>query len=483
MATLRNSFEHVRQSWRNAATISGTTRKRSFNPYARQGGYRNPHTGAGEIRGDGEFIPTRIISRDYMEVMTTESWAAKKFVGLPVNDMFVEWREFNTEKDVADIMEAAERKHKIKKQLARAMRAGRRQGSGMLVMVTNEAPLQEPLDVDALEPGDLETLKVYDRFDCPTIPLIDEDPFSANEGMISEYNFTLRHNRDISLDVHPSRVIRFDGIMPDTDTGWSQYTPYWGVSELVPVILAILHYASVSSAVAHLVDETSIPVVKMASFREALSAGGQEPGEASPEEMGQKMNELKSVYRTFFMDLEDEFLRVAVNYAGIPQIMNEFALLVAAAADIPATRFWAQSPKGMNATGEGDERNYGLHIASQQNDLLVDPLMRLDMVVARDAGLDEPPPYTFRSLIDVSDHERATIANLKADALYKIVLTGLVTRDEARLMLDGDDFFGNLQGSAPATPELQTGQGAGGVQEPRPDSPAGDATREPGARS
>ena len=37
-----------------------------------------------------------------------------------------------------------------------------------------------------------------------------------------------------------------------------------------------------------------------------------------------------------------------------------------------------------------EEHNYGLHIASQQNDLLVDPLMRLDMVVARDAGLDEP---------------------------------------------------------------------------------------------
>ena len=470
MASLLSPFRKLGQIFtgKNSATVSVSR----YNPYARMGGYRNPHTGAGEIRGDGDFSPTRITSRSHMEVIAVESWAAKKFISIPVNDMFVEWREFNVDKETATQMENAERKHKVQQQLAKAMRAARKQGTGLLVMVTREAPLEEPLDINALKPGDLETLKVFDRFDCPIQPLIDENPFSPFDGDVLEYNFTMRNRqRNITIDVHPSRVIRFDGIMPDTDTGWSQYTAHWGVSELVPVILSILQYASVSSAVNHLMSETSIPVIKMSNFREALAAGGIEPDDVSPEQMGQKINEMKSVYRTLFLDLEDEFMRVAVNYSGIPQILNEFALSLAAAADIPATRFWAQSPKGMNATGESDERNYALHIASQQKALLTDPLARLDEVLAIDAGLDEPPPYTFRSLIDVSDHERATIANLKADALYKIVLSGLASRDEARQMLDGDALFGNLDGPAPAELELQTA-GDTAPQTPTPDSPA-----------
>ena len=39
-------------------------------------------------------------------------------------------------------------------------------------------------------------------------------------------------------------------------------------------------------------------------------------------------------------------------------MIQEFATLVSAAADIPTTRLFGRSPAGMSATGESDLRNY-----------------------------------------------------------------------------------------------------------------------------
>ena len=60
------------------------------------------------------------------------------------------------------------------------------------------------------------------------------------------------------------------------------------------------------------------------------------------------------------VDKNDEFDRVSYNFQGLPDLMDRFAERLAAAADIPATRFMGQAPKGMNATGASDEKNYAL---------------------------------------------------------------------------------------------------------------------------
>ena len=464
MASIGDSFNNMRHALTNAPRISSSSERGAFK---RVGGYRNPHTGAGEVKGDGYFVPTRVNSRGYMEIMRVESWAANKFISIPVDDQFVEWREFNADKKIADAMIDAENRHQVKKKLAKAMKAGRLHGTGMLVMMTQDAPMNQPLDVETLRQGDLTNLMYFDRFDCNTYPDILIDPFDPYHGEPIEYEFIISHGNRIK--VHPSRVLRFDGITPLTSTGWSRYTLHWGLSELIPVTLALLQDSSVASATSFLVGEASIPVIKMTSFRESLAAGGPEPDDLSPQELGMHMNELKSVYRTLFLDMEDEFMRVAVNFTGLPALMNEFAARLAAAADIPATRFWAQSPKGMNATGESDERNYALHVASKQEEQLTEPLRRLDAVLAKDAGLSEPPPYTFRSLIDLSDFDRAEIANKKVDAVYKGLLAGLFDADEGRLMVDGDEFFGNLDGPAPPEPVIQASRID---PAPKPDSPA-----------
>ena len=405
------------------------------------GGFRNPLSGAGGIADKGEggfFTPTRIHLRALLETLYVESWAARKFIDVLVDDMLIRWRTFLGD-DAEEMMEA-EARHQVRDRLARVMKAGRLYGSAFIVIATGDAPLIEPLDSDRIRPGDLRNLIVFDRYDA-AISQRDRDPFSPTYCEPLSYRFTPRSGG--TLEVDASRVLRFDGIKAPSLTGWQAYDQDWGVSEIVPVLLSILQDASIASGVAHLASEASVPVIKTQDFKRALAGEPSELG-VSVEEMGAEINLYRSIYRTLFMDTEDEFERVTVNFAGLADLMDRFARRLAAAADIPATRFWGQSPVGMNATGESDMRNYAVRVAAMQESMLRAPLSVLDAVLARDAGLTEPSEYEFMSLLDLSDDEKAATAKTRAEAVNLAVQAGLIDENEGRAALSGDPVFGEL---------------------------------------
>ena len=126
---------------------------------------------------------------------------------------------------------------------------------------------------------------------------------------------------------------------------------------------------------------------------------------------------------------------------------------LAAAADIPMTRFFGQSPAGMNATGESDMANYAAMIEAKRGAMLSDPMMMLDQVLARDAGIAEPPEYTWRSLVDMSDDQVALNFKTKAEGISTAIMSGVMDEDDGRQALDGDPVAGPLPGKAPGLPE------------------------------
>ena len=406
------------------------------------GGFANLLTGAGGAADKSEggfFTPTRIYNRALLETLYVQSWAARKFIDIPVDDMLIRWRTLSG--DDVEPMAEAEARHQIRRKLANAMKAGRLYGSAFIVIATSEAPLFEPLIPDRVRPGDISNLIVFDRFDA-AIAQRDRDPFSPTYGEPLTYTFTGRGSPVLTVD--SSRVLRFDGIMPLSAIGWQAYDQDWGVSEIVPVMLSILQDAGIAGGVAHLAAEASVPVIKLQDFKTALAGGNTESG-LSVAELGEEINMHRSMYRTLFMDMEDEFERVSVTFAGLADLMDRFAKRLAAAADIPATRFWGQSPVGLNATGESDMRNYALHVAAMQEAKLRGPLAMLDAVLARDAGLAEPPEYEFASLLDLSDADKAATAKVLAEALNTAIQAGIIDEPEARAALNGDPVFGDLE--------------------------------------
>ena len=210
-----------------------------------------------------------------------------------------------------------------------------------------------------------------------------EIPYSPTYGQTIEYFMSPTLGRP--FHVHASRVLRFDGLTPLSASGYIVYQREWGVSCVIPVLLSLLQDQAVASGASHLTNEASIPVLRIGGLREAMQ-GRPDPGDPTPAQMGEAINTFKSLYRTMFLDSGDEFERVNVTWSGLPDLMDRFARRLAAAADIPATRFWGQSPVGMNATGESDMKNYASNVAAQQKRLLTEPLRTLDVVLARSAG-------------------------------------------------------------------------------------------------
>lgn len=414
------------------------TRARSGSTSLTGGGIKNNKTGLGSKLDNSEFsffTPTRLYSRSPLEVVYVESWAARKFIDIPIDDMLIRWRVWQGDEgdQAAEAMADAEKRHHAAERLRGAMKDGRLYGSALLVMATREAPLDEPLEPERVRPGDLAALHVFDRFSA-YVSERDYDLMSPTFGQPVEYYVYPRKGSGKGAYIHASRVLRFDGLVSNSADGYQHYDYDWGVSEIIPAVTSIMQDAVVAQAAAHLSQVASIPVLAVDGLRETLA--GDAYGEMSAHEIASDVNELMSVFRLLMLDRgSEEFNRVAVNFAGLDKLIDRIERRLAAAADIPVTRFYAQSPAGMNATGESDWRNYMTMVMAKREAMLPGPLARLDMVLARDAGLSEPPEYTWPDLLELSEKERAEVAKVIAEANEKAINANTIIEEEGRAAL------------------------------------------------
>ena len=411
------------------------------------GGLRNKLSGLGGTGDKGAasyFVPTVIRNRYLLETFYNESWVCAKLINIPVDDMFVRVRQWQGEdENTVKMMEDLEDSLGVADALASAMKSGRLYGTGLLVIVTNEAMMNTPLVIENIKPGDLKSLLYFDRFNA-SVQMWNQNPMSPMFGQPEIYKIQSRLLNE-QWEIHPSRVLRFDGKKPINVDGWSgAYERTWGVSEIIAAMTEIQHDSTFVNAIAHLSQEASIPVVKIQRFKEAL-AGMQGPDTPSVSEMGALFNQHKSLFRTLFLDKNDEFERVAVSFAGMAEMMDRFPERVAAVAGIPKTRFLSSSPAGMNATGESDMKNYAVHVAAMRQRMLRVPLKKLDAIMAKHLGLPEPLMYEWPSLIDLSDEELANISKTKAETVGSLVDRRVIMENEARMMLSGDPLFGELE--------------------------------------
>lgn len=406
------------------------------------GGLVNPISGAGtslDKNSASFFSPTRLTSRNFNETIYVESWAAAKFVDIPVDDMFIKWREFcEMETSNVKLVEQFEERFKLKSKLSKSMKSGRLHGTGLFIILTKDTKPENPLSINRMLPGDLANILTVDRFDS-TIVSKENNPFSLNYGKPTAYSINLKNAGN--LVVHHSRVIRFDGKTSISDNGWISYDPDWGVASIIPVLTEIFQDSNVSKGVAHLVSESSIKNMKISNFEEALEGSA---GEMSLQDRMAMTTALMSIYRTNFMDIEDDFSRTEVNFSGLHEIIDRQATRLAAAADINETRFMSKSISGMNSTGEGEQRSYALKVASDQENQLPEPLEKIDRVIEKHLGLSEKICYKFVSIMDISEKDKIDNALKKSQIVVPLINSGVIDEDEAREIMDGDEILGDF---------------------------------------
>ena len=384
-------------------------------------------------------------NREILDIVYRESAAARKFVDMVVDDMFIRPRSWldldeNQEKEI----NMAYGSLGIDDKLGRAMKAGRLHGSGFLAFVMKDGSHGTPLP-DEVYPGDLVNVVVFDRWDISQTDEINNDLTDTNYGYPDYYHFRTQgwglggQRAPLTVKFHHSRVLRFDGIPRLNDTFSARSTgyasSYYGTPAINPIMRSIDTDASVSSAIGHLVQEANIPVLRLQAFGDSLRGGGGAGNFAESvglEETLKKFDEIRSLYKAMVMDKDDEFERVSVQFGSLPELMERYEDRIASDAGVPITRWRGKSPVGLQSTGDSEESNYALHVGAMQETKLRPAHEKIDMVLLPSIGIADCPQFEYPMLMDVSSKDQADIFQLTAAAASSGVQAGIMDENEAR---------------------------------------------------
>src|SRR5690606_28273069 len=137
--------------------------------------------------------------------------------------------------------------------------------------------------------------------------------------------------------------------------------------------------ASAKGGIAELMQSANLDVISREGLTEDLSTGQ----ESKIIQRYTLFDQMKSIVNTALLDADEKLDRLTLNLSGVSQVIDTFMVWIAGAADIPVTRLFGQSAAGLNASGEGDLKNYYDSIRSRQTSQLDKPMALLDAIVVR----------------------------------------------------------------------------------------------------
>lgn len=365
-----------------------------------------------------------------------EDWLSQKIVDIIPTDTTREWRHFPNNK----VAEEADKEMRLQHLVADAMKWARLYGTSYIILdLKGSGALDQPLNLDRLRKGCINSLQVVDRVRLVPMGVINTTPMSVNYGMPEHYQFV-----GSEMPIHHTRLIRFEGTqLPLYELMRNQYL---SDSVLIPFMSTIDSFHMAFGAAANLCVESNVDVVAIEGLQDLVSSP---EGEAALLKRFRIMKQMKSAYNVLLLDAQENFQTKSVALTGLQNLIWEYLQIVAAGVGIPATRFLATQPKGLNASGDADISNYVDAIKGVQ-DAEISPKMNiLDRVVQAHYGL-EPWKYDWKDIFPESAAQKQTRIKTTCDAVANLVETGTITADAAILVLEKLEVFGDVKlGKAP----------------------------------
>jgi phage-related protein (TIGR01555 family) len=375
--------------------------------------------GTSKDKAAGSSFLLALLDRTQLDAAYRGDWIARKIIDVPPFDETREWRDWQAEKPQIEALEKEEARVGLPFKVARARKRARLYGGSVLYMGVDQGQPEQPLNIEAVRKGALKYVHALSRHEI-TAGEIDRDPQSEFYGEPLEYTLSTRGGEVVKI--HPSRVVRFIGAeIPDENLA----PDGWGDSALQAVNDAVQHAGLAAGGIASLLTEAKVDIIRVPDFMASL--GAKDYRDRIIERFS-LANTAKSMVNAVLLDKEEEWAQKQVSFAQMPEILNTYLQIASGAADIPATRLLGQTPGGLQSTGESDVRNYYDRVSADQKLTLGPALSRLDEVLIRSALGNRPPDvhYIWAPLWQVSETEKADIADKKAKAIKSIHDTGLV---------------------------------------------------------
>ncbi|WEK42970.1 MAG: DUF1073 domain-containing protein [Candidatus Sphingomonas colombiensis] len=407
----------------------------------------------------GAFYAQRISDPTQIETAYRTSWMMRKGIDLPASDMTRERREWQIDEDAVDKIEEEEERLGLWPKLTQAIVLGRLGGGAMILGIANDDPLT-PLDPARVKQGGLIYLHVLNRWQIGLGEVI-TDPADQFFGEPSYFELSFSGGKQVRI--HPSRVVPFKGKRVPSLIGRRDNDWYWGDSEYASCIDSVQNAEAALNGFAALIEEAKLDTVTIPGLTQTLATS---EGEALILKRVSVANQIKSTHNTRILDggrgkdsPGETWETRQISWAGMPDIIRTYLSVAASAFDIPATRFLGKSADGMNATGEGDEKNYRGKIATDQGDHVRPALRRIDAVLLPSAGvmLDAEANYVFPPLSKPTDAEKADTFNKRMTAIVALQGTGAIPEPAFSKSVQHtaveEGWLAGLDGALAETPE------------------------------
>lgn len=364
-------------------------------------------------------------------------WAAKKIITIPVDDMLRDgWGYEGMTDEQSALLTTFEDSLNVLEKFKQAMRLERLIGGCVIFLGIAdgaEKPCQA-VNYEALQKGCLKFMNVIPRTRV-TNTVLDYDPLSPTYGEPLTYWVN-------GIQVHRDRLILFKGDpllqTPDSSIMPSQWirNDGFGVSILMSMLDDITRATGSRQAAYQLVQRASVFLFQA----DTLDLEATKDGKAALKKMQDIVNQI-NLFRGAVVDRQpgdsDPITTISPSFGSVPELVMTFLQVLAAAADIPGSRFFSQAPGGLNAGDGGTSlENYYGGLESKQKQELRPKLLKWLKVAGPSVLGDEYSgisiDVTFEPLWSLSALEQSQVRT--ADVANVIALQGAQLLSDAECL-------------------------------------------------
>lgn len=364
--------------------------------------------GTGRDKRSHNTFGFEFVNQIELEAAYQSNWIARRIVDKPNEDALREWRTFNGKqaKDIA----TEERRLGVQQAYLDTCCWADLYGGAALLMVTGQ-DLSQPLDLDKIKKGGLKNLVVLDRWDIQPVKFNLDDPLKPNWMQPDSYMMV-----NGTQDIHYSHIIRRTGAR--LPRRMRMFEQGWGDSRLRRCMSDLRDVVATKSGIASLVLEANVDTVSVKGLKASLASAQCEQTTNRYRLFGM----MKSIVNLALLDADNEtYERKSITFSGLSQIMEQFMVWTAGAAEMPVTELWGQSAAGLSSTGEGDLKTYHGTIKGKQDGQMRLDLEMLDQVLIRSALGNYPDGIEFEwnplSLPSGNEQAQEDLADAQADAM------------------------------------------------------------------
>lgn len=424
-------------------------------------------------------------TNDYWLMITLfrNHWLARKIVERPAQDMCKAWPRLqcDLEPDLIAKFDRTVRRTYIPLQIQKAITwANLFGGSGALMVVEGqEDRLDEPLDLDQVNPGSFKGLVVFDRWSgiTPKGNVVDDINLPMSYGTPEFY--TVNGIDGPLFDIHHSRILRFTG--PEVPQPEYQASMYWGISRLEIVYEELRKCDNMDWSILQLMFRAQI-LTQVNPELAGLISGASASQQAALKyfQVMQAQNELLSNNSMLVLGKDGKLESHQYTFGGVAEILAQKQMYVAGAADMPVSLLFGRTVSGLGQTNDADVRNYEQRISQNQNQYMRPQLeSKLYPVVCMSEFGEVPDDMdlVFPSVRVLTEEEKADLAQKAGEYINSTYGAGVISQkiaakehkqlsDKTEIMTNIDEeFIDTLDDEVNVPLEIESEEARAGTEE------------------